>query len=434
MTTRNNPELLAHLVKEEAGWDVPWTRLAPNNNSTSGMALGLALSSIGRDIDVIHSRDYLTGIVTYVDLPCPIVIIGDGHINELYSLKRAFYAASGESIGERQVTLARQTFLRLIADALLRFDSEELAVRAFALSIIGEVQEYRPVDFDGMFSEESPLESLVFQLFGQLHEIGHCQSRNVLDQGLAESIQRKQLEQVWADVIKQLRSDGYQLSQEIIANRHRELMEEGLKIPSGIHTLEEQSADRFAIRTLLTVACRGKLPAKTLEGSQLLLDFGRLIYVRLNLVLAQERIEAIARVVAKGNWGKERAWTEYILRQQSAIYRMKEMSTDVAKMFDALSTGRAATGEGFLRWLDVLIQDWNNFRPCNDIMDSGLAAARAAVVETNRSTEDLVIAAADSLRKSASLTEQAQAFVNRGLRRLSGDQSALTALSRAISG
>jgi hypothetical protein len=411
---------------------VPWVRLAPNDESRSGMALGLALHSVGRDVDVIHTRDHLTGIVTYVDLPCPVVIIGDGHINELYSLKRAFYAATKHSAGDGSVTLARQTFLRLLADAFLRFGSEELAVRAFALSVIGEVQEYQPVDFDYMFSEESELESLVFQLFGQLHEIGHCQPPERLDHSRAESIQGELLDEVWARVIKDLRSDGYHLSRERLADRHRELMEDGLMIPSGLHIVEEKSADLFATRTLLSVACRGKLPPRTLEGSQLLLDFGQLIYVRMNLILAQERIEAIARVAAQGHWGDDKAWTAYLLRQQGAIYRIREMSTDIAMMFDALSGASPEDRRGFLKWLDVLIQDWNSFRPCIEAMDSGLAAARAAAVEQTTPTEDLVAAASDALRTSANLTQQAQLFVGRGLRRLKGDRLALTALSRAI--
>jgi hypothetical protein len=195
-------------------------------------------------------------------------------------------------------------------------------------------------------------------------------------------------------------------------------MREGLKFPSGLHTLEEQFADRLAVRTLLAVSCHGRMVAHTLEGSQLLLEFGRLIYVRMNLILAQERIEAIARVAAKGRWGSENAWTEYTLRQKSAIYRMKDKSSDVAKWFHALSEGKPKGGEGFLKWLEVLIQGWNNFRPANGAMDSGLSAARAAVMDTKRTTDDLVTAASDLIRTSANLTEQTQLFVGRGLRRL----------------
>jgi hypothetical protein len=151
----------------------------------------------------------------------------------------------------------------------------------------------------------------------------------------------------------------------------------------------------------------------------------------MNLILSQERIEAIAHVAANCRWGDENAWMEYILRQKGAIYRMKEMALDVAKMFHAVSGGSTEDGEGVLKWLDVLIQDWNNLRPHIEDMDSGLTAARAALVEERRSTEDLLGAASELLRRSPLLIEQAQLFVGRGLRRLPNSPS-LAALRRAI--
>jgi hypothetical protein len=350
-----------------------------------GQVISYLISQAETDLDIISVDDPYVEITSYADLRPPIVLIGISHFRRLNDATQLLQLnLPSEDVA---IEISKQMILSSLADCFILRDNEELAVRSYALSILGSSSFYAPAAFEHLFEDQISVKELIFQYYGLAHEIGHCaRARHAINRTWLH----QELDSTLAEYLAQAKGDPRydEARAQAVFKRMTDFFRSSVS-KSGVE--EEVSADLFAVECLLNIGLRG-WRADYDDLISFLRDFAQSLFICMNAVSVSERIQQFARLTSQSPQPSSDSdeWLAYSFMSSASAIRAYSAFRFVARLISLRAAPPQSDHGPFLGWYEVLTDAIESYQSRVEHLDLGLTRARGYLLATPDDTFRLI--------------------------------------------